>query len=448
MVKPVYDQPIFDRIPPQSLDAERSVLGAILLDPDAIHLVVDILRPGREVFYSPSHQYIYEAFLSLHNNGDPIDAVTVLEKLKEFEHLEESGGGAYIGDLTGAVPTSANVEMYAGFVLDAWRRRTFIAGMAQNVSEAYQDASLNVLTKSARSVLDVVEQTNVAEAGRLDAIAEVAIDSIEAQIKSGHVEGVGTGLPQLDDIVGGWRRSEIIIIGARPSVGKSALAINFACHAAITEKKHVLFFSLEMSARMCGERILACVAGVNVWALKKGFGNTDRNIGLMRASMLAFRDAEFYIADVPGISVGDLSAQTHAHIRKHGPVDLVVVDYLQLMSGMNRRGQNREQEVAEISRRLKALCLEVDAPVIALSQLSREGEGENPGLSTFRESGAIEQDGDVAILLSRKQGEGEIVHVNVAKQRNGPVDSFDVRFNKAVQRFEAAHVTPLGTDRG
>ncbi|MCC6698898.1 MAG: replicative DNA helicase [Candidatus Hydrogenedentes bacterium] len=441
-------------MPPQNIDAEQSVLGAMLLNPEAVGTAIEILRENAaDVFYSEKHQHIYGAMVSLYRNDTPIDGVTLVEQLTRDGQLEPVGGPSYIADLVGAVPTSANVEYYARIVLDAAVLRRVISACTRLAGEAYS------LPSDVNQLLDQAEQAifSISETRQLNPIFKVvdlipeAIDRIEAIIKShtGYT-GLPSGFHRLDELLSGFQKSDMIILAARPSVGKTAFALNIASNAAIREKKSVLVFSLEMSKEQLVQRLLCMEGQIDSKRLRTGFLAKSEFPKLQLAAG-KLNAAPIYIDDTPNISILELRSKARRHAAQHG-VDLLIIDYLQLMRAPGRT-ESRQTEIAEISRSVKGIARELRVPVIALSQLSREAEKDDTGapkLSHLRESGAIEQDADVVLMLSRppayKRGGGDdeeeqpahenLIHVNIAKQRNGPTGKLDLMFDRNIQRFK------------
>ncbi len=445
--------PSFDRMPPQNIDAERSVLGAMLLNSEAVGTGIEVLRESAaDVFYSEKHQYIYSAIVSLYRNNTPIDLVTLVEQLTRDGQLEVVGGPSYISDLAAAVPTSANVEYYAKIVLDAAVLRRVITACTRLAGEAYS------LPPDVNALLDEAEQSifSISETRQLNPIYKVvdlipdAIDRIESIIKShtGYT-GLPSGYHRLDEMLSGFQPSDMIILAARPSVGKTAFALNVAANAAIREKKSVLVFSLEMSKEQLVQRLLCMEGQIDSKRLRTGFLAKSEFPKLQEAAG-KLNTAPVFIDDTPNISILELRSKARRHAAQHS-IDLLIIDYLQLMRAPGRT-ESRQTEIAEISRSVKGLARELRVPVIALSQLSREAEKDDTGapkLSHLRESGAIEQDADVVLMLSRppaykRAGDDEeedpahekLIHVNIAKQRNGPTGKIDLYFDRNIQRFQ------------
>lgn len=448
------DKPGFDRVPPQSLEAERCVLGAMLLNPDAVGTAIEVLRDRPEdIFYSERHQHIYAAALRLYRRNMPVDAVTLVEQLTRDEKLEAAGGIAYIGEVTGVVPTSANVEYYARIVLDASVLRRIILTCSNLVNEAYsQPEEVSVLLDQAENqIFAIAEQRQINPIFRIGDLVVDGIERIEKLIKEQGVSGLTTGFRYLDDILGGLQPSDMIVLAARPSVGKTAFSLNVASHIATHEKKSVLIFSLEMAKEQLVQRLLCMEGRINSKRLRTGFLAKDEFLKLQPAAD-KLTNAEIYIDDSGNVGILELRSKAKRHATQKN-LDLIIIDYLQLMSGRGKI-ESRQLEIAEISRSIKALARQLRIPILALSQLSREAERDDSGtpkLSHLRESGAIEQDADVVMMLSRpapfKRRGGEpdeqaddgiddrTVTVTIAKQRNGPTGSIDLLFDKDIQRF-------------
>lgn len=435
---------LFDRVPPHNLEAERSVLGAMLLNPDAVGVAIEILREKpADVLYSEVHQHVYGAMVQLFRNSTPVDAVTLHEQLKRDGHLDEAGGPAYISDLSGAVPTSANVEYYARIVLDAAILRRMISACSRISGEAYgQPEDVNKLLDLAESeIFSIAEKRQLNPIYHVEDLLEDSIHRIEEIIKSRTgITGIATGYARLDEMTSGLQKSDMVILAARPSVGKTAFVLNLAANAAIQHQKRVLIFSLEMAKEQLVQRLLCMEGAIDSRRLRTGFLAKEEFPKLQKAAG-KLANAPIYIDDTPNIGVLDLRSKARRHAAIHG-IDILVIDYLQLMSG-SRRAESRQVEISEISRSIKGLARELSVPVLALSQLSREADKDDTGspkLSHLRESGAIEQDADVVLMLSRppiheREENPNLIHVSLAKQRNGPTGDFKLLFEANLQRF-------------
>lgn len=435
---------MFDRVPPQNVEAERSVLGAMLLNPDAVGTAIEILHDrASETFYSEAHQLIYTAMLRMFSRNMPVDQVTLFTELKDAGELEAAGGPSYVAALADAVPTSANVEYYARIVLDAAILRRIITACTSLASEAYetQGEVIDLLDKAESEIFQIAEQRQLSPIERIGDLIPQAIEHIEQQIKQGSgISGIASGFHDLDNLLTGFKNSDMIVLAARPSVGKTALALNMAAQAAIHQNKSVLMFSLEMSKEQLTHRLLCMQGHINSRKLREGFLAKQEFPKLQRAADKLSR-APLYIDDTPNITALDLRSKARKHKAQHD-VDFLIIDYLQLMSS-GRRAENRQVEISEISRGIKGLGRELNVPVLALSQLSREAERDDTGapkLSHLRESGAIEQDADVVMMLARppdheREGNENLISLNVAKHRNGPVGEVKLLFDKNTQHF-------------
>ena len=434
-----------DRVPPQNLDAERSVLGAMLLDAEAIPHVVEVL--DEDFFYRDAHKKIYRAIISLFDRNEAVDILTSVEMLRKQGALEAVGGASYLAELLDAVPTAANVDYYAKIVREKALLRSLIAACTHVVTEAYDE------TGDPDDLLDNAEQLifEIAE-NKLSTpvlpVKDLVVESMErlerlARDQSG-VTGIPTGFRDLDQKLSGLHNSELIIVAGRTAMGKTSFALNVAEHVGIKENRNVAIFSLEMSNEQLVQRLLCSLGRVNWHNLRTGYLAQEEFAKLPMAADRLSR-APIYIDDTPSISILEIKAKSRRLKAAH-KLDLVVVDYLQMVQGRGRT-ETRQQEVAEISRSLKALARELKIPVVALSQLSRQvdrRESHMPLLSDLRESGSIEQDADVVLLLhreweyTRNEENKRKAVLSVAKQRNGPTGSIDLVFEMDYSRFEDA----------
>ena len=417
------------QLPPQSLDGESSVLSAILIDTDAIVKVADILSP--DSFYDKTHQMIYEAMLELYTKNQPIDVITLTENLRRHKKLKTIGGAAKLAELSSVVSTAANVVHYAQLVADAYTKRKLISLTAEISAQAFDES------KEAKDVLDLAEQrvfavSQVHSGASFLPLKDTLVESFERldelQRSGGELRGVATGFADLDRLLAGLQRSNLVILAARPGMGKTAFALNIAHHAAVSDHKKVGIFSLEMSKEELVDRLLVSQADIDAWRLKTGRLDQQDFLKLSDA-MGVLADAQLFIDDTPGLSIFEMRTRARRIMAEHN-LDMLVVDYLQL--GQGRTKDNRVQEVAEISQGLKNIARELRIPVLALSQLSRavESRGEKmPQLSDLRESGSIEQDADVVMFLYRKsEDQHEAMSLKVAKHRNGPLGEVDLYF--------------------
>jgi replicative DNA helicase len=433
-----------DKLAPQAVEAEQSVLGSILIDADAILRVGDFLRPGD--FYRSQHADIYEAMLALHGQREPIDLVTLGDELRRRERLDGVGGPAYLATLMNAVPTAVHAEHYGRIVERKAVLRNLIGAAGKIAAVGYEEANdAEVAIDRAESILFEISQRRT-DGGfqALSILLGQAYDRLEyLHEHRGQILGVPTGLSQLDALLGGLQPSDLIILAARPSVGKTSLALNIAQHAAVREGKKVAVFSLEMSKEQLALRLLSAETGINPRPLQTGFvDETDwSKIAMVMNDMAT---APMWIDDSPALSVMELRTKARRLEAEQRGLDLVIVDYLQLMqSSTPNKDNNRVQEVSDISRGLKQLARELKVPVVALSQLSRGVEqrgSAEPRLSDLRESGSIEQDSDVVIFLYREadqnpEAEVEMIKAKVAKHRNGPIGEVPLQFRKANTRF-------------
>lgn len=417
------------RVPPHSLEAEESVLGSILIDREAVVEVAEFLRP--EHFYREVHGEIFEAILKLYEEREPIDVVTVGEQLKKQKALTEVGGAEYLGELVNKVPTSAHTEHYGRLVKDAYIKRSLIAVAGQITDLAFDESKkvAEVMDATERQIFSLSQQhLRQVFVAIKDALAE-SFDRLDELHKSaGGIRGVPTGFGDLDDTLAGMQQSNLLILAARPGMGKTALALNIAQYVSVELKQPVGMFSLEMSKEELVDRLLVSQADIDAWKLKTGRLG-EQEFTQLSDAMGILADAPLYIDDTPGLSVLEMRTKARRLMADKG-VKLLVVDYLQLIHG--RGLENRVQEVAEISQGLKNLARELKVPVLALSQLSRAVEhrgSKQPQLADLRESGAIEQDADVVMFLYREDDDDVgNMKLNVAKHRNGPLKTIDMRF--------------------
>jgi replicative DNA helicase len=431
-----------DQVPPYNDEAEIATLGALLLDSEALETVIRYLRP--EDFYKTSHQRIYQSILNLFDRNEAIDLITLTEELKSNSLLEACGGPAYVSRLTSAVPTSANVQYYAQIVQECSIRRNLARIASQIVSNSHdeaQDVRL-IIEEAERQIFEITDRQHT---GSFQPAKEIVSRTIEAIEKLYHTKdayiGIPTGFTELDVLTSGFQNSEFIVIGARPSVGKTALALSMAANIAIRNKLPVGFFTLEMSSMALMQRLLAAEARIKSNALRSGFLKPSDFHKLTEAASKIY-EAPLYIEDTPSLRLLDLRALAR-RMKHQFNVAIVFVDYLTLITAENR-DLARHEQIAEISRSLKALARELDIPVVALSQVRRESEGKQPNLADLRESGSIEQDADVVIFLHRERiggPEQEIprnveTDLIVAKQRNGPVGALKIAFIPEYTKFE------------
>lgn len=435
-----------DKLPPQSIESEQAVLGAILVNSTAITRVVEMLRP--DSFYRQAHKHIYSAMVYLFNNNEPIDVVTVSETLKTSDKLELVGGRAYINDLALGVITTANIEYYAKTVSEKSILRELIKAGSEIVSLAYEDSSTDQVMDSAeKMIFSIAQRKTRDDLIPLKDIVTVSYNTIESRYnKRDELIGTPSGFYDLDQYTAGFQQSDLIIVAARPSMGKTAFCLNIAQEVGIRKKIPVAIFSLEMSKEQLVQRMLCSEAEIDTNRLRTGHMQTDDWAKLTKA-MGELGDAPIYIDDSPGISVMEVRAKCRRLCMEEGSLGLVIIDYLQLMEGTGSGRLDRVHEISAISRGLKNLARELKVPIIALSQLSRAVESrtsKKPMLSDLRESGSIEQDADIVMFIYReeyyepdnaeKKGKAEII---IAKQRNGPVGSVDLIFQSSITKFKS-----------
>jgi replicative DNA helicase len=426
--------------PPHNLDAERATLGAMLLNPEAVGRAIEVLGPsGAEVFYHEPHQHIYDAFVAMAGSDRRMDVVTLTGELHQQGTMERAGGASYLASLTRAVPTSANVAHYAGIVRDMATLRAVISTSAQFSAQAHggQVDAKELIAQAVANLSRLADRYSPVTVQDLHSVHQEVVEEAEAIIaEDRHYMGLETGVAPLDAILGGMQASDYIVIAARPSVGKTALMLQICMHVA-SKGIPVLVFSLEMSAKSLSMRIMQRTAGVDTSRLRSGFLIREE-LPKMRNGAQQAIDVPLHICDKPGINILDMQTQARRMAQRYkGKHGLIAVDYLQLMSPIDRKVPRQEQ-VAEISRGIKAVARETGWTVICLSQFNREAdEGSEPKLSQLRESGAIEQDCDVALLLHRegRQAEYDELKLNVAKHRNGPTGSFLLHFRRKSQCF-------------
>ena len=441
---------------PQNIEAEEAVLGAILVNPQTITKVVETIKP--ESFYKPAHRYVYEAMLQLFNSNERIDIVSVSDVLSYNSKLESAGGRAFVNDLSFKTVTTANIEYYAKIVQEKAVKRALINAGSEIVGFGYEPSPIDEsLDKAERLIFDIASKKATSD---LIHVKDLVLDTyakIEYRYEhKNELLGVKTHFPDLDTITSGLQKSDLIIIAARPSMGKTALALNIATNVAIKEKTPVAVFSLEMSKEQLMQRMLCSEAEVDAQRLKTG-NMQSKDWEKLANAMNDFSQAPIYIDDTSGCTLTDIRAKCRRLKMEEPNLGLIVIDYLQLMEGGNR--EERMQQISAISRGLKTLARELDIPVVALSQLSRAVESrtdKRPMLSDLRESGAIEQDADIVMFIYREEyykkgdddeelsrpaskGKSEII---IAKHRNGPVGMIELLFQGNITKFR----TPMKTE--
>lgn len=435
-----------NQLPPQSSEAEESVLGAILIDGDAITEISETLKPSD--FYKPANSKVYAAVLALYEKREPIDILTVSEELERRGQIEEIGGRAALADLCDRTPTAVHAKQYAQIVERKAVLRGLIGAAGRIASIGYEDPAdaIEAIDRAESELFAISERRAVSGFTSLEKLLIDAYDRLDHLHQNrGQLMGLRTGFTDIDSRTQGLQNSDFIVLAARPSVGKTSLALNIAEYAAVREGKSVGVFSLEMSKEQLVLRLLSSVTKIDSFKLRSGFlGEMD--FPKIAGAMESLSRAKIFIDDTASISVMELRTKARRLKMEHG-LDLLIVDYLQLMQpGSSGRESNRVQEVSEISRGLKALARELGIPVLALSQLSRQtemrGESKEPRLSDLRESGAIEQDADVVIFLWRKADRvdesdavGEAIDFSIAKHRNGPTGAGQLFFVKDQTRF-------------
>ncbi|HWP81371.1 MAG TPA: replicative DNA helicase [Bacteroidota bacterium] len=446
------------RVPPQAVDVEMAVLGAMLLEKEAIAKAIEIL--DESMFYKPAHQMIFESMTSLFERSEPVDLITLIEELRRRGQLEKVGGEYYLTELTTKVTTGANIEYHARIVLEKALMRGLIASSSEVISRAYTDTedALALLDEAEQKIFQISEQRLKKTFISMNTAVHSTMELLESiHGKHSGVTGVPSGFAELDNYTGGFQKSDLIIVAGRPSQGKTALVLSLARNASVIHNVPVGFFSLEMSTQQLVMRLICAEARVDAHSVRTGRLPEDEWRKLSTSVGRLYK-AKIYIDDTPALSILELRAKARRLKAEHN-VGLIVVDYLQLMQGP-KNAQSREQEISMISRSLKALAKEIDVPVIALSQLNRAVEtrgDKRPVLADLRESGAIEQDADVVIFVHRPEmygidkdpdsGESTagIAEIIIGKQRNGPTGTVKLAFVKHYARFENLHRAPAET---
>lgn len=435
------------KLPPQHIEAEQSVLGALMIDKDAIVKVADMLQS--EDFYKPAHRKIYETILGLYERHEPIDLLSVTTRLKENGAFKDAGGTTYLTELIDSVPSASHITHYAKLVKDKRVLRDLITTSAEIAETAFDPG------EDIEAMIDAIEQKIFSIAQRSTAqrflllknelpAAYERIEKIHAS--KGTMRGIPTGFFALDNYLSGLQKSDLIVIGARPSLGKTALALDMARHIGVKEKKSVAIFSLEMSTDQVIDRLIAAEARVPLWQLRTGKLSSETDFQLIQTALNALSDARIYIDDTPSANILQMRSVARRLQAEQG-LDLIVVDYLQLITPRTKT-DNVVAQVTEISRGLKTLARELNVPVLALSQLSRgvdQRDDKTPRLADLRESGSIEQDSDVVLFIHRKDKQTNnpevqdlnMAEIKIAKHRNGPVGSVRLRFNPDAVSFES-----------
>ena len=439
------------KLPPQRLEMEAAVLGALMLEKDALTTVVDILKAHS--FYKDGHQRIYKAISNLFDKSEPIDQLTVVQELREMGELEAAGGVGYVAGLTMHINSAANIEAHARVILEAAIKRELIRTATDILREAYEETTdvFELLDATEKSIFQVSED-NMRKG--VDTMQDLMVKAIKELEEKKHqkdgLTGVPTGFSALDRVTSGWQPSDLVIIAARPGMGKTAFVVSAMRNAAVDFKKPVAIFSLEMSSLQLVNRLISAEAELDSEKIKKG-NLADYEWAQLNHKISSLSSAPIFIDDTPALSIRELRAKCR-RLKSQHDIQLIIIDYLQLMSGgeAGRPGGNREQEIASISRALKGIAKELNIPVIALSQLSRSvetrGGDKKPQLSDLRESGSIEQDADMVIFLYRPeyykitedemgnptQGMGEVI---IAKHRNGSLETVQLKFIGRFTKF-------------
>lgn len=433
----------YERIPPHSDDAEKSVLGSILLDKEALFEVLEILKP--EDFYSEIHKEIYSSIIELYRKGQPVDILTVSEELKKRNSLEMVGGRAYVAFLSSVVPSTSNAGEYAKIIAEKAVLRMLIRTSSNIIEKSYQEKmeSVEVLDFAERGIFEIAKSKQNKDYQAIKDVLWRNITTIDEMSKrEGNIIGLTTGFTDLDAKTSGMQRSDLIMLAARPSMGKTAFALNIAQHAAIKGNAKVLIFSLEMSQDQLGQRMLSMESRIEIQKLKTG--NLERqDWDQIHIALDTLSKTSIFIDDTPSITPMEIKNKCR-RLKAEKGLDLVVIDYLQLMT-LEGRTENRQQEITAISRYLKQLAREMDCPVLVLSQLSRAPEqrtDHRPILSDLRESGSIEQDADIVMFLYRDEyyypdstEKPNVCEVNIAKQRSGPTGSIELTWLGKYTRF-------------
>ncbi len=440
------------KIPPQAIDLEEVVLGAMMIDKKGVDSVIDILH--HEVFYKESHQFIFESIVKLFENTEPIDILTVSAKLKTLGKLEKAGGDYYLVQLTQKVSSSAHIEYHARIILQKYIQRSLIRISSEIIEDSYDETKdvFNLLDTAESKLYDVTQGNIKKSTETAQSLVIQAKKKIEEISNKDGLSGIPSGFPELDKLTSGWQPSDLVIIAARPGMGKTALTLSMARNMSVSKNIPIAFFSLEMSSIQLITRLISSETGLSSEKLRTG--NLEKfEWEQLNVKVSALENAPLYIDDTPSLSIFDLRAKARRLSSQYG-IKLIVIDYLQLMTAsVSNKNGNREQEISTISRNLKALAKELDIPVIALSQLSRavetRGGSKRPILSDLRESGAIEQDADIVSFIYRPEyykidewddeertpsaGQAEFI---VAKHRNGGLDNIRLKFVTSLGRFE------------
>ena len=436
------------KVPPQNIEAERSVLGSLMLDKDAIVKVANLIRLGD--FYKDDHNSIYEAMVELYEKREPIDVLSLSNQLEEKKQLDKIGGSSYLTSLVNSVPSSSNVEHYAKVVQKKSTLRKLITASGEITEMGYKESEdvEKILDQAEQKLFSVSQKYIKQDFVSIKSILESAFNRIDELHKGDHkLRGIPCGFPDLDNLLAGFQKSDLIIIAARPSIGKTSLALDLARQIAVQQKVPLGVFSLEMSSDQLIDRMLAAQSGVDLWRLRTGLLKSeegDDDFQKIGEAMGILSEAPIFIDDAGSSNVMEMRTMARRLQSEHN-VGLIIIDYLQLMEGRSG-GDNRVNEISEISRALKQLARELNIPIIALSQLSRAVESRSPQipkLSDLRESGSIEQDADIVMFLYREDREKpdtpnkNIVELHIAKHRNGPVGKISLYFDERITSFKS-----------
>ncbi|MEK5078685.1 replicative DNA helicase [Solibacillus sp. FSL W7-1436] len=444
------NESMMDRVPPHNSEAEQSVIGAVFLEPQALITASEIVVA--DDFYHIAHQKIFQTMLNLSDQGKAIDLVTVTEELSAKKELEDIGGLSYITELASAVPTAANIAHYAKIVEEKAILRRLIRVASKIADDGYtrEDEVEVLLAEAEKKMLEVSNRKNAGDFKHVKDVLVQTFDNIEQlQSRDGDVTGIPTGFRDLDKMTAGFQRNDLIIVAARPSVGKTAFALNVAQSVAVKARENVAIFSLEMGADQLVMRMLCAEGNIDAQRLRTGALETE-DWSKLTMAMGSLSNSGIYIDDSPGVRMTDIRAKCR-RLAKESGLGMILIDYLQLILGSGKPGENRQQEVSEISRSLKGLARELKVPVIALSQLSRgveQRQDKRPMMSDLRESGSIEQDADIVAFLYRddyydKESESkDIIEIIIAKQRNGPTGTVSLAFRKEYNKFLNLEFTP------
>ncbi|MGL5356764.1 MAG: replicative DNA helicase [Cetobacterium sp.] len=428
---------------PSSLEAERSVLGGIFLKPDIFSEVIEIINSSD--FYKMAHKIIFEVMQEVYNSGESIDPIIVMDRLKRKDKFDDIGGEAIFYEIIEEVPTAANILTYAKIIKEkATLRKLGDIGtkIVEMTYEGYEDVD-TILDKAEGMIFKVAESKESKDIISLKEVVTNEFERLEKLLQNkGVTTGISTGFKHFDEMTSGFHPSDLVILAARPSMGKTAFALNLALNASMKGGKGVLVFSLEMSSSQLLQRLLAIEAGIGLQKIRNGFLGED-DWGKLGIASGRLANAEINIADVPNVNVLEIRSIAR-RLKAAGKLDMIVIDYLQLIKGTSGKSDNRQQEISDISRSLKGIARELDIPIIALSQLSRAPEqraDRRPMLSDLRESGAIEQDADMVVFLYRDDYYNDdseqkgITEVIIGKQRNGPVGSLNLKFFHEITKF-------------